>query len=420
MEFLDNSVSLKDDGFYIDDVSLNTIIKEYAAPLFIYDGNYIEKKYLSLYKHIPWKKLKIFYAMKANYNVSILKMLKEKNASLDTVSPAEVLLSSKLGYPPENVIFTANNMTDQEMDEVKKSGVLFNIDSLSRLEKYGKKYPDTDICIRFNPDVIAGENSKVQTGGESTKFGVLLSEVENIKKIVEKYGLAVKGLHEHTGSGISETESVYQSMRNLLSIAKRENFPNLEFISFGGGFKVPYTPEDKKIDYSEFGKNITNIFSSFCKEYGKELYLCFEPGKYVVAEGGYFVVQVNTIKNNRGRMIVGTNSGFPHLIRPVLYNAYHHICNISNPRGKMFTYDICGNICETGDLFASQRQLPEVREGDFLLIMNAGAYCYSMGSIYNLRPLPNEVFIYNGRANLSTKMLSSNDFVENILRGHCG
>ncbi|NIM13084.1 MAG: diaminopimelate decarboxylase [Candidatus Aminicenantes bacterium] len=412
--------TLKEADLFLEGEVLVNMAKKYGTPLYVYDGNLIIRRFRELHNFIKWPKLRILYAMKANYNIAILKLLKDHGAYIDTVSPAEVHLVLKLGYLPGHILYTANNITDEEMHEVKKTGVLMNIGSLSRLEKYGKAYPETEICLRFNPDVTAGIHEYVRTGGDLTKFGILMQDLPAVKKITDKYHLKVIGLHEHTGSGIAETEKVYQSMKNLLGIAKREDFPDLRFIDFGGGFKVPYSPDEKRINYDQFGKKIAEIFSEFCQEYGNELEMYFEPGKYLVAEAGSLVVQVNTLKDNKGRLIAGTDSGFPHLIRPVVYGAYHEIQNLSNPfkPGTVIKkYDICGNICETGDCFATQRDLPEIKEGDFLAVKNSGAYCYSMGGIYNLRAMPNEVLILNGRDYLVTKRLANEELAESIING---
>ncbi|MFC2174379.1 diaminopimelate decarboxylase [archaeon] len=399
----------------IDHNKLISLAQEYGSPLYVYDGDMVLQRYIELHEFINWPKLKIYYAMKANYNPSILKTLAENGAFVDAVSPAEVQMALRLGFPKERILYTANNLTEQEMHEVAGLGVLFNIGSLSRLEKYGAAFPNTEVCLRFNPDVVAGEFEFVQTGGDLTKFGILRQDVLKVKEIVARHGLRVVGLHEHTGSGIAETDKVYQSMGNLLAIAKREDFPDLRFIDFGGGFKVPYKEDEKRIDYVAFGRRITEIFSEFCNEYGREIEMCFEPGKYIVAESGYLVVQVNTLKNNNGRLIAGTNSGFPQLIRPVFYDAYHKIVNASNPDGGFKRYDVAGNICETGDVFASDRELREIREGDFLVIENAGAYCYSMGGVYNLRPMPAEIFVFNGDARLSRRRLSNGELINQVL-----
>jgi diaminopimelate decarboxylase len=408
---------LKEADLFLEGKVLVDMAKKYGTPLYVYDGNLMVRRFKELYYFIKWPKLRILYAMKANYNIAVLKLLKDHGAYLDAVSPAEVHLALKLGYSPGQILYTANNITDEEMHDVKKTAVLMNVGSLSRLEKYGRAYPGTGVCLRFNPDVVAGAHEYVKTGGDLTKFGILLQDVPAVKKIANQYHLKIIGLHEHTGSGIAETENVYQSMKNLLSIAKSEDFPYLRFVDFGGGFKVPYSPDEKRINYDKFGKKIAEIFSGFCREYGKELEMYFEPGKYIVAEAGSLVVQVNTLKDNRGRLIAGTDSGFPQLIRPVVYGAYHQIQNLSNPGGAVKKYDVTGNICETGDCFAVQRDLPEIREGDFLAVRNSGAYCYSMGGIYNLRPMPAEVLIVNGEDHLVTGRLSNEELAESIING---
>jgi diaminopimelate decarboxylase len=420
VNFAKTNTGQKNENTSLDRKTMIRLAKKYGTPLYVYNGNLIIKRYKELFDFIKWPKLKILYAMKANYNTGILKLLKDHGAWLDTVSPAEVYLALKLGYSPDKILYTSNNITDKEMHEVKKLGVLLNIGSLSRLKKYAKAYPGTEICLRFNPDVVAGVHEYVRTAGHLTKFGILMQDVPTVKKIAQKYNLKIIGLHEHTGSGIAVTEKVYKSMKNLLSIATRKDFPDLRFIDFGGGFKVPYKPDEKRIDYVTFGKKIADIFSDFCKQYGKELDMYFEPGKYVVAESGHLVVEVNTLKNNRGRLIAGTNSGFPQLIRPILYGAYHIIENLTNPNGKLYKYDICGNICETGDCFAVEREMPEIREGDLLAIKNGGAYCYSMGGIYNLRAMPGEVLVFNGKDHLITKRLSNEELAESIASGGKG
>jgi diaminopimelate decarboxylase len=408
---------LKEADLFPEGKVLVDLAKKFGTPLYVYDGDLIIRRFKELFHFIKWPNLRILYAVKANYNIAVLKLLKDQGAYLDAVSPAEVHLALKLGYSPGQILYTANNITDEEMHEVKKTGVLMNIGSPSRLEKYGRAYPGTEVCLRFNPDVVAGAHEYVKTGGELTKFGILLQDVPAVKKIANQYHLKIIGLHEHTGSGIAETKNVYQSMKNLLGIAQSENFPYLCFVDFGGGFKIPYSPDEKRINYDKFGKKIAEIFSRFCREYGRELEMYFEPGKYIVAEAGSLVVQVNTLKDNRGRLIAGTDSGFPHLIRPVVYGAYHQIQNLSNPGGAVKKYDVCGNICETGDCFAVQRDLPEIREGDFLAIRNSGAYCYSMGGIYNLRPMPPEVLIVNGEDRLVTGRPSNEELAESIING---
>ena len=388
---------------------------KYGTPLFVYDGSLMLERFHDLFKFIDHPRLKVHYALKANYNPALLKLLRDAGAGIDAVSPAEVQLALRLGFTPDRIVYTANNMTDAEFDRVMKTGVIVNIGSLSRLKKTAKNYPGAKLCLRFNPDVCDGDNAKTMTGGDLTKFGILLDAVEEVKAIVKSGNLHIVGLHEHPGSGIQHTESVLQSMRNLLAIATPENFPELEFMDFGGGFKVPYRPDESRIDYVAMGKQICELFNNFCKSYGRELDMRFEPGKYLSAECGTLVVEVNTIKHNRTRTIAGCNSGFPQLIRPVLYDAYHHIVNLSNPQGTPMIYDICGNICETGDRFAEQRELPEIREYDLLAIENAGAYCYSMGSVYNLRPMPAEVVLVDGKVFSINRAQSDDELIDTVL-----
>ena len=388
----------------------------YGTPLYVYDADYIVNQYKSLSRLIKWPKLRIYYAMKANYNPAILKILLKEGAYLDTVSPGEIELAMSLGYQPSRLLHTANNLTDEEVEEVHSKKVLMNFDSLSRLEKYGKKYPGSKICLRFNPEVVAGEFTKIQTGGPLTKFGILMEDVPKVRELVHKYNLTVVGLHKHTGSGIQKAEQFLESMNNLLSIATQNNFPDLEFIDFGGGFKIPYKPDEHEYDYEDFGNKISDVFSDFCKRYGKDLELKFEPGKYIVAEGGVLLVRVNTLKDNQGRLIAGTDSGFPQLIRPMFYGAYHHIMNLSNQDGEEKVYDICGNICETGDCFATDRSILEIREGDVLALLNAGAYCYSMGGVYNLRPMPAELILYKSHSYLVRRRLTNNELANNIIK----
>jgi diaminopimelate decarboxylase len=410
-------LSLSPEGYSIQGLPVLPLCQKFGTPFFLYDLDLALQRYTEIKSWFPWTKKRALFAMKANYNPDILRTLREGGAGIDSVSPAEAMLALRLGYKPEDILYTVNSITDSEIRSIHDQGILLNIDSLSGLVRVGKAFPGSEVCIRFNPDVVAGEDIKLQTGGDLTKFGILMEDIQEVLRIVAQYKLKVVGLHEHTGSGISETEKVFASIKNLIGMAKREWFPDLRFLDFGGGFKAPYTPDEKRIDYTTFGKKVSDIFAAFCKEYGRELALWFEPGKYVTAECGMLVVQVNTLKQNKTRLIAGTDSGFPHLIRPVLYNAYHHIVNLSNPTGARKTYDICGNICESGDCFATDRELSEIREGDYVGILNAGSYCYSMASIYNLRALPAEIVVRNKEVKVSRCKKTPEALVEDILGG---
>ena len=393
------------------------LAERYHTPLFVYDGDLVLERYRELFKFIPDPGLKIFYAMKANYNPMLLTMLRDAGCGIDAVSPGEVELALRMGFAPERIMYTANNMTDEEFERVRRTNVTMNIGSLSRLRKIANAHKGMSLCLRFNPDVCDGDSVHTMTAGALTKFGILLSDVEEVKRLVKQGDLHVIGLHEHTGSGLQHAESVYRAMDNLMAIATKENFPELRFLDFGGGFKVPYRPDEARIDYVEMGRRIAEKFAAFRRAYGRDLAICFEPGKFLVAECGVLLTQVNTLKHNRERLIAGCDSGFPQLIRPLLYGAYHEIENLSNPYGKKQLYDVCGNICETGDRFAEQRELPEIREYDILGIRNAGAYCYSMGGIYNLRSMPGEVVIVNRQVKFLRRRCSDQEMIAGILDG---
>ncbi len=391
------------------------IAKAYGTPTYVYDLEQIRSQYEYLKKAFPWPKLELCYAMKANYNPHILTFLKNLGAGIDAVSPGDMMMARECGFDISNIIYTANNMKDEEVDMVARTGVLMNIDSLSRLEKFARNYPGSRVCLRLNPDVVDGEHEKIMTGGDLTKFGILLEDVDRAAAIAAKHHVKIVGLHEHTGSGLINPDSILKAMRNVMAVATKARFPFLEFLDFGGGFKIPYRPDEKQIDYRKIGKDIVNLFDEFCRGYGRQLKLIFEPGKFLTAQAGTLLVEVNTIKQNRNRTICGTDSGFPQLIRPMFYDAYHRIENISNPDGAVSTYDICGNICETGDLFAKDRQVNKIRENDILAIHDAGAYCYAMGGVYNLRPMPAEVIIEGEDFFLSRRRQTPDELVHIIL-----
>ncbi|MDX9690434.1 MAG: diaminopimelate decarboxylase [Proteobacteria bacterium] len=412
---LNSPATFTNGAYTIQGLNLADLCEKFGTPFYLYDLDYCVGRYRFLHDLFDLPNVRLHYAVKANNNPHLLLALKESGACLDVVSPSEVALALALGFDPSRLLYTANNMTDAEIRLIRDQGLLLNIDSLTGLRRYAKLYPNTELCLRFNSDVVAGEHEKVMTGGDKTKFGIRLEKVDEVLDIVHASGLKIVGVHEHTGSGITDPNQFIQGMKNLLTIVTPARFPDLRFIDFGGGFKVPYRPDEKRIDYVAFGQKVSAMLRAFFADFGRELALYFEPGKFIVAEGGLLMVQVNSLIENKTRLIAGTDSGFGHLVRPVLYNAYHHILNVSNPKGAAKTYDICGNICETGDLFAEDRGMPEIREGDYLALLNAGAYGYSMASDYNLRPKPAEVVVQNGKAFLSRKPHTPQEIVSNVL-----
>ncbi|HRN44403.1 MAG TPA: diaminopimelate decarboxylase, partial [Flavobacterium sp.] len=355
-------------------------------------------------------KLRINYAMKALSNVAILQLLKEMGAGLDTVSIQEVLLGLHAGYAPEKIFYTPNGVSLEEIEEVNAMGVQINIDNLSILEQFGAKHPNVPVCIRINPHVMAGGNTNISVGHIDSKFGISIHQLPHLVRIVENTKMNIVGIHMHTGSDILDIEVFLYAAEILFDAAK--NFKNLEFLDFGSGFKVPYKKDDIETDIEELGKKLSKRFNAFCAEYGKELTLIFEPGKFLVSEAGSFLVKVNVIKQTTSTVFAGVDSGFNHLIRPMLYGSQHQIDNISNPKGKERFYSIVGYICET-DTFANNRRIPEIKEGDILSFRNAGAYCYSMASNYNSRYKPAEVLWMNGKGHLIRAHETFEDLLKN-------
>ena len=387
------------------------LAEQFGSPLYVYDAEKIQSQYNRLSKAFSKvNKLRINYAMKALSNVAILQLLREMGSGLDTVSIQEVLLGLHAGYSPEKIFYTPNGVSLEEIEEVNAMGVQINIDNLSILEQFGAKHPNVPVCIRINPHVMAGGNTNISVGHIDSKFGISIHQLPHLVRIVENTKMNIIGIHMHTGSDILDIEVFLYAAEILFDAAK--NFKNLEFLDFWSGFKVPYKKDDIETDIEELGRKLSKRFNAFCAEYGKELTLIFEPGKFLVSEAGSFLVKVNVIKQTTSTVFAGVDSGFNHLIRPMLYGSQHHIDNISNPKGKERFYSIVGYICET-DTFANNRRIPEIKEGDILSFRNAGAYCFSMASNYNSRYKPAEVLWMNGKGHLIRAHEAFEDLLKN-------
>ncbi|WP_109096939.1 diaminopimelate decarboxylase [Aquimarina sp. AU58] len=395
----------------MENENLLAIANEFGSPVYVYDSSKIISQYDRLsdaFKKV--KRLKLNYAVKALSNIAILKLMNSLGAGLDTVSVQEVELGLKAGVKPGNIVFTPNGVSLEEIEEVSALGVQINIDNLSILEQFGTKHPSVPVCIRMNPHVMAGGNSKISVGHIDSKFGISIHQIPHILRIVENTGMRINGVHMHTGSDILDIEVFLRACEILFETAM--NFKNLDFIDFGSGFKVPYKLGDIETNIEEFGSKMTKRFNTFCKEYGKELTLGFEPGKFLVSEAGYFLAKVNVIKQTTSTVFAGIDSGFNHFIRPMFYNSHHEIINISNPKGRERFYSVVGYICET-DTFATNRRISEINEGDTIAFKNAGAYCFSMSSNYNSRYRPAEVLWHEGKAHLIRKRETSEDLTRN-------
>jgi diaminopimelate decarboxylase len=387
------------------------LAEQFGSPLYVYDAEKIQSQYNRLTKAFSKvANLRINYAMKALSNVAILQLLRDMGSGLDTVSIQEVLLGLHAGYAPEKIFYTPNGVSLEEIEEVHALGVQINIDNLSILEQFGAKHPHVPVCIRINPHVMAGGNANISVGHIDSKFGISVHQLPHLVRIVENTNMNIVGIHMHTGSDILDIEVFLYAAEILFDAAK--NFKNLEFLDFGSGFKVPYKKDDIETDIEELGKKLSKRFNAFCTEYGKDLTLIFEPGKFLVSEAGFFLAKVNVVKQTTSTVFAGIDSGFNHLIRPMLYGSQHHIENISHPKGKERFYSVVGYICET-DTFATNRRITEIKEGDILCFRNAGAYCFSMSSNYNSRYKPAEVLWMNGKGHLIRAHETFEDLLKN-------
>ena len=389
---------------------LNKAASTYGTPLYVYHGEKIEAQYQNLLNHFSTKSTRFFYACKSLTNIHILNLVKNAGCNIDCSSINEVKLAIHVGFDVENILYTSNSIAFEEIKEAVSLGVHVNIDSLSNLEKFGAafggRYP---VGLRIRPDILAGGNLKISTGHDKSKFGIPYTEKEALKIIQKKYGIKISALHIHTGSEIKDVAVFLQSatvFENLLP-----DFPTVNILDFGGGFKVPYMPEEKGTDITLLGAEVNKIMEKLSAKMGRNLTAWFEPGKYLVSEAGYFITQVNVLKKSGDIEFAGINSGLNHLIRPMFYDAYHHIVNISAPTKELKNYAVVGNICET-DTFAWDRPIASIEEGDYLVFFNAGAYGYEMSSNYNARYKPAQVLYKNGKATL----ISRADTFEDLLR----
>lgn len=396
---------------HIQGVSLESIANQFGTPVYVYDGEKITNQIKALQQAFAGAPLKIKYATKALSNINILKLVKKAGAGVDAVSIEEVKLGLMAGFSGSEIMYTPNCVSFAEVQEAVKLGVMINLDNLPVLEEFGQTYGNSvPVCIRLNPSIMAGGNAKISVGHDKSKFGISIAQLPEILEVVEKNNMLITGLHIHTGSDIYDA-AVFLKGANVVFDAAFQ-FPDLKFLDFGGGFKVAYKPGDISTDIEKVGQRVTEAFQDFCAKYGRQLELWLEPGKFLVSECGSLIVKVNVVKETPTITFVGVDSGLNHLIRPMLYDAYHGVYNLNNQDGPKATYDVVGYICET-DTLASDRALPEAKTGDLLVIKNAGAYGFSMASNYNSRLRPAEVLVWEGEAKLIRKREVFEDLVKN-------
>ncbi len=403
---------LENGAYFVQNQRLLTLADQFGTPLYVYDGGKITEKISALRDAFPGIRLKIKYACKALTTQAILQLMRRHGVELDVVSPGELQLGLRAGYRGEQITFTPSGVNFDEIAEAVEAGAFVNLDNLDVLEEFGRLYGSTRPCmIRIKPNVAAGGHHKIMTAHEESKFGIDIRQRDEILDLVRRYNLHVVGLHQHTGSDIKNASAFIEAAQKLFDLAYE--FPDLQALDLGGGFKVAYREGDGVTDMAAFGREMSGYFRHFCERYGRELELWFEPGKFLVSECGTLLVTANVVKPAPGRTFVGVNSGLNHLIRPMMYDAWHDIVNLSNPSPTdLETYDVVGYICET-DTFATNRTIGQVKKGDILALKNAGAYGITMASNYNSRPRPAEVLVYENQAHLIRRRESLEDLLRN-------
>ena len=392
-------------------VDLIAIAEEYGTPLYIYHAEKIKEQYEKLQNAFVNTNTVFFYACKALTNINILRYVMNLGANVDCSSINEVKLALLAGFPSSRVLYTSNGIDFDEIKEAKDLGVFINIDSLSNLEKFGESFGYSyPVGIRLRPNILAGGNIKISTGHDKSKFGIPVDQIHRILEVVNKYQMRISDLHIHTGSEIKDVDVFLKGIEVLFDIAN--HFEHLEFIDLGGGFKVASKEGEQETDIPLLARKVNQAFTNHPYKNGRKLQVWFEPGKFLVSAAGNFITKVNVLKETDAADFVSVNSGFNHLIRPMFYDAYHHIENISNPGGPVKNYSVVGNICET-DTFAWDRPLNQVREGDYLVFRNAGAYGFEMSSNFNSRFKPAEVMVIEGKSHLIRRRDRFDDLLRN-------
>ncbi len=366
------------------------VANRFGTPTYVYAEEALRAQIAALRALTEGLPADLLYALKANSAPALLALLRDEGFGVDAVSPGELILAQRLGFRADRILFSANMMADAEMHAAHAAGVLLNVGELSRLDHFGAAYPGAEVCVRLNPGEGAGHHAHVITAGERTKFGIPLGRLAELRAVLERHRLRLVGLHQHIGSGILDAAQFAAPLHALLAVA--ETFPDLRFLNVGGGLGVPYAPGERPLGVEAFRQHVGAPLAAFCAQH-PDVRVRFEPGRFLVAHAGVLLTRVTAVKDGQERTFAGTDTGMNHLVRPSVYGAYHEVVNLSNPAGAARPYTVTGNICETGDIFAEHRTLPEVREGDVLGLLDAGAYGMAMASTYNLRPLPAEVWV---------------------------
>ena len=414
MNYINSGVSRENNFFgNTDPVQL---CEKFGTPLYVYNEKILRTRCQDMKGLISYKNFTVNYSPKANGNLELLRIIHSEGLKVDAMSPGEIHVNLMGGYKPEEILYISNNVGEEEFRYAIETGVKISVDSVSQLELFGRINPGGRVAFRLNPGVGAGHHEKVVTAGEKTKFGIELSGIPNIKRICKEFNLKIIGINQHIGSLFMSGDAYLESAGSIISAAKQ--FEDLEFIDLGGGFGIPYQKQSNqsRLDLKELGEKLSGVIHSFAKEYGKEIEFKIEPGRYIVAESGILLGTVNAVKRNYKTKYIGTDLGFNVLIRPAMYDSHHDV-EIYRKNGTPSlleeTVSIVGNICETGDIIAKDRKLPEIFENDILGVLDSGAYGYSMSSNYNNRLRPAEVLIGQDG---NPRMIRKRDNLEDLTR----
>ena len=408
-------MNITNDTLFLEDISVETLMQEYGSPLYVYEESVLRSQFRQLSSGFPEGLLEIHYSMKANSNPSLLKILREEGSSIDAVSEFEVRFALESGFEPQQIIFTGNNNSLAEIKYCVEQEVSVNLGSLVLLEKFGQLFPQTSVSVRINPGIGAGHHVHCITGGPDSKFGIYHDQIDAALALATKYKLTLNGVHSHIGTGIYSAEPMLEAMEMILAVA--EKFPDLEFIDFGGGFGIPYRPEQQALDMKDLSQKMTRRFTEFRQCYGREISMKIEPGKLLVGPAGILLTTVTNITDTPKHRFVGVDSGFNHLLRPTLYGSYHKILNASRYSDDEEDVVVVGYICESGDIFSRsgdeiKRKLPSPVIGERLAFLDAGAYGFSMSSQYNSRPRPAEVLVHQGQSRLIRRAETFEDLAQ--------
>lgn len=413
-------MDVRDNHLYLGDCPVRALVEAFGTPLYVYEEQVVRRQGRAMREAFAAAQPDLHYAVKANHNPVLLRILRDEGMGIDAVSPFEVRLCLELGFKPEQILFTGNNTSEAEFAYCLAEGVPINVGSLVELERYGRLNPGGRVSLRINPDVGAGHHQHVITGGPNSKFGIYHTEQAAIRELLQRHELTLVGIQSHIGTGILRTDEMLQAMEIILDTARP--FEALEFVDFGGGFGIPYRPEQEPLPLKELGSAMCERFASFCSEYGRPLRMKLEPGRYLVAQAGTLLATVTNIQSTPAHTFVGTDSGFNHLVRPALYGAYHEVVNATRVKGEAMEAVVVGNVCESGDVFTQgpggleHRALTRPEVGDVLALLDAGAYGMVQASNYNLRPRPAEVLVRNGDSRLIRRRETYDDLVATFVR----